>query len=58
MSPRIIFTYLSLTDSVTRTVAKGRAIPDHSLEVADTGQEAVLLQGAGPPSPLQSQGGS
>ena len=29
-----------------RTEAKGRAIPDHSLEVADTGLEAVLLQGA------------
>ena len=34
-------------------MAKGRAIPDHSLEVADTGQEAVLLQGASPPSPLR-----
>ena len=31
---------------MTRTVAKGCAIPDHSLEVADTGLEAVLFQGA------------
>ena len=29
---------------MTRTVAIGRAIPDHNLGVADTGQEAVLLQ--------------
>ena len=38
--------HLSLTDSVRRTEPKGRAIPDLSPEVADTGLEAVLLQGA------------
>ena len=32
---------------------KDALIPDLSLEVADTGQEAVLLQGAGLPSPLR-----
>ena len=58
MSPQTIFIYLS-TDCMTRTHwPKDALIPDLSLEVADTGQEAVLLQGAGPPSPLQSRGGS
>ena len=31
---------------MTRTKAKGCTIPDQNLEVADTGLEAVLLQGA------------
>ena len=44
--PPCNLSHLSLTDSVTRTKPKGHTIPDLSPEVADTGLEAVLLQGA------------
>ena len=57
MSPRILL-FICLTRLCDENLwHKDALIPDLSLEVADTGQEAVLLQGAGPPSPLQSRGG-